>query len=79
MKEHLGGANPALECEKMHDFVLPVLTQISVCLDKNLEVIGCDNTFGGIYGRCPQYGFIEYPATENKYNNGTSGTNQGKL
>jgi len=79
MKSFLDGANPALECETMHDFTLPVLTQISVCLDKNLKVIGCDNTFGGIYGRCPHYGFIEYPATENKYQNGASGAVWGMI
>ena len=74
MSSFLNGSKPALECEKMHNFVLPVLTQISVCLDKQLNVMGCDNTFGGVYGRCPKYGFVEYPRTENKYNNGTSGT-----
>ena len=78
MKDFLNGSNPALECEKMHDFKLPVLTQISVCLDKELNVMGCDNTFGGVYGRCPKRGFIEFPLTENKYNNGKSGSRSFK-
>ena len=74
MSSFLSGSKPALECEKMHGFVLPVLTQISVCLDKQLNVMGCENAFGGVYGRCPKNGFIEYPKTENKNINGTSGT-----
>ena len=74
MSSFLSGSTPALECEKMHGFVLPVLTQISVCLDKQLNVMGCENAFGGVYGRCPKNGFIEYPKTENKNINGTSGT-----
>ena len=78
MKDFLNGSNPALECEKMHDFKLPVLTQISVCLDKELNVMGCDNTFGGVYGRCPKRGFVEFPLTENKYNYGKSGTRSFK-
>jgi len=64
VKNKIQGKNPALECEKMHEFKEPVLTQISICLDKNFEVIGCESTHGGVYGRCPHNGKIEYPATE---------------
>lgn len=79
MSSFLSGSKPALECENMHDFVLPVLTQISVCLDKQLNVMGCENAFGGVYGRCPKNGFIEYPKTENKNINGTSGAIWGMI
>jgi len=64
VKNNIQGKNPALECEKMEEFLDPVLTQIGICLDKNFEVIGCEQTHGGIYGRCPHSGIIEYPETE---------------
>jgi len=64
VKNNIQGKSPALECEKMDEFLDPVLTQIGICLDKNFEVIGCEQTHGGIYGRCPHSGMIEYPETE---------------
>jgi len=64
VKKNIKGMNPALECEKVHEFKEPVLTQISICLDKKFQVTGCESTHGGIYGRCPHSGLIEYPATE---------------
>jgi len=71
VKVKINGNNPALECHKMDDFVNPVLTQISICFDKNLEVIGCDKTHGGIYGRC--HGLVEYPGTAERNHGGKSG------
>ena len=56
--------NPALECHQMDEFSDPVLTQIGICLDKKFQVIGCELTHGGIYGKCPKSGAVEYPATE---------------
>ena len=48
----------------MDEFSDPVLTQIGICLDKKFQVIGCELTHGGIYGKCPKSGAVEYPATE---------------
>ena len=56
--------NPALECHQMDEFSDPVLTQIGICLDKKFQVTGCELTHGGIYGKCPKSGAVEYPATE---------------
>ena len=67
------GFNPALECEKMHSFVTPVLTQISICFDKQLNVMGCEEAHGGIYGRCPEFGQIEIPKSENTSHWGQKG------
>jgi len=74
VKKGIGGKNPALECQHMpEDFVKPVLTQIGICLDKNLSVIDCDKTHGGIYGKCPPFDFIEFPATEDRTRSGKAG------
>jgi len=64
VKKNIQGKNPALDCKNVEEYMDPVLTQISICLDKNFEPIGCESTHGGIYGRCPHAGLIEYPETE---------------
>jgi len=64
VKSQINGKNPALECHEMNEFNEPVLTQIGICLNKQFEVIGCEQTHGGIYGKCPKSGLIEFPATE---------------
>jgi len=74
IKTKIGDFNPALECEKMEEFVRPVLTQISICLDKSFNIIGCDRAHGGIYGRCPRFDLLEYPKTEKMDQRGQSGT-----
>ena len=71
LKKHLNGKNPGLECEKVDNFVNPVLYQISVCLDKQFNVIDCDVAHGGVFGRCPQFDEIEYPKTEKRDQSGS--------
>jgi hypothetical protein len=78
IKTGTGGLNPALECQKMSVIVEPVLTQISLCFDKQLNLMGCDKAHGGVYGRCPQSGQIDYPKTEKSFSYEHYGTNPGK-
>ena len=64
----------------MDEFSDPVLTQIGICLDKKFQVIGCELTHGGIYGKCPKSGAVEYPATEKlKYQTGRRGIHPAPL
>jgi len=80
VKSQLNGMNPALECHQMDEFSDPVLTQIGICLDKKFQVIGCELTHGGIYGKCPKSGAVEYPATEKlKYQTGRRGIHPAPL
>ena len=64
----------------MDEFSDPVLTQIGICLDKKFQVIGCELTHGGIYGKCPKSGAVEYPATEKlNYQTGRRGIHPAPL
>ena len=72
LKKYLG-VNPGLQCEFDHEIHEHLLYQINVCLDKNFGVIGCEDSAGGIYGKCPHHKEILYPKTE-KLNSGGYGT-----
>jgi len=64
LKPYLDGQNPGLQCDLLHDYSNPVLYQISICFDKNFNIIGCEKSAGGIYGKCKQSEYNKYPKNE---------------
>ena len=71
LKKNLG-VNPGLQCVYDHEIHEHLLYQINVCLDKNFNVMGCEDSAGKIYGECPHHKEILYPKTE-KLNSGGHG------
>ena len=64
LKPYLDGQNAGLQCDLLHDYSNPVLYQISICFDKNFNIIGCEKSAGGIYGKCKQSEYNKYPKNE---------------
>jgi len=63
VEKGLGGIKPAVKCDYDHMLKASVLSQISVCLDKSLEPIGCERAYGGLNQGCPGEGkLIHYLA-----------------
>ena len=69
--------NPGLQCEFDHKIHEHLLYQINVCLDKNFNVMGCEESAGGIYGGCPHHKEILYPKTENLNSGGHGASTTG--
>ena len=64
LKPYLNGQSPGLQCDIIHDYSYPVLYQISICFDKKFNIIGCEKSAGGIYGKCNKSGYNKYPKNE---------------
>ena len=64
MKPYLDGKSPGLQCDLLHEISNPVLYQISICFDKEFNIIGCEKSAGGIYGKCAQSEVNKYPKNE---------------
>ena len=43
LKPYLDGKSPGLQCDLLHEISNPVLYQISICFDKEFNIIGCEN------------------------------------
>jgi len=64
LKPYLDGKSPGLQCDLLHEISNPVLYQISICFDKEFNIIGCEKSAGGIYGKCKQSEVNKYPKNE---------------
>ena len=49
LKPYLDGKSPGLQCDLLHEISNPVLYQISICFDKEFNIIGCEKSASGIY------------------------------
>lgn len=58
------GKNPEIGCQMVQGIIKPVLSQISICLNKNLQLMDCDQAAGGLFHTCHQFELVFYPATE---------------
>ena len=54
LKPYLDGKSPGLQCDLLHEISNPVLYQISICFDKEFNIIGCEKSAGGIYEKCKE-------------------------
>ena len=65
---NISNVHPAIDCKKYDQFYDPVLTRVKLCFNKSLELIGCEGLLPqGIWGNCPQEGFVFYPRDEKNY------------
>jgi len=54
---------PAVNCAHDKNFDAPLFYEIYICLDKEFNRIGCENTKGGTYGSCGKSRPFLYPDT----------------
>ena len=54
---------PAVNCAHDKNFDAPLFYEIYICLDKEFNRIGCENTKGGTYGSCGKSRPFLYPET----------------
>ena len=54
--------NPAITCRREKGYQNPLIFELIICFDKELNLIHCDDIAGGMYGNCPQdRAYIVYP------------------
>jgi len=54
--------NPAITCRREKGYQNPLIFELIICFDKELNLIHCDDIAGGMYGNCPQdRSYIVYP------------------
>ena len=67
LKVGLDGSSPIINCHNYPDFDYPVLSQVQICLNKDLQLIDCKKITANIYGTCPTSSFVHYPRDAKNY------------
>lgn len=74
VEKGLNGSKPAVQCVYDKMLKASVLSQISICLNKTLEVMGCERAYGGLNHGCPGEGKLIHYLARNRVEFNSTGT-----